>query len=192
MLRGKNKMIKLNKAIENRWSPRAFSDKPVTKEMIALLFEAAHKAPSSRNEQPWNYYYAHRENPDAFNKLVELLTGNNPLWAKNAQVLIISVVKKHYDYKNKPNRNAFHDTGAANVSLAIQAAEMSFQAHPMGGFDKEKAAEYLKLDTENFEPVIMFAVGFPDETEPFSEETKQRIQQHQSRKELKEFVFQIK
>ena len=79
-------MIKLNKAIQDRWSPRSFSDKPVTKEMIELLFEAAGKAPSSRNEQPWNYYYAHRENPDAFNELIELLTGNNPLWAKNAQV----------------------------------------------------------------------------------------------------------
>ena len=91
-------MIELNKAIEYRWSPRAFSDKPVTKDMIALLFEAARKAPSSRNEQPWNYYYAHRENTEAFNKLVELLTGNNPLWAKDAQVLIISVAKKNYDY----------------------------------------------------------------------------------------------
>ena len=93
--------------------------------------------------------------------------------------------------KNRPNRNAFHDTGAANVSLAIQAAEMGFQAHPMGGFDKMEAAEYLGLDIENYEPLIMFAVGFTDETKPFSEETKQRIQQHQSRKEIEEFVFEI-
>jgi nitroreductase len=184
--------MKLNDAIENRWSPRSFSDKPVTEEMIKLLFEAAGKAPSSRNEQPWNYYYAHRENPVAFNNLVKLLTGNNPLWAKDAQLLIISVVKKHYDHKNRPNRNAFHDTGAANVSLAIQAAELGFQVHPMGGFDKEMAAKYLNLDTENYEPVVMFAVGFPDETEPFSEDTKNRIQQHQLRKEIKDFVFQLK
>jgi hypothetical protein len=31
----------------------------------------------------------------------------------------------------------------------------------MGGFDKTKATEYLKLDTENSEPVTMIAVGFP-------------------------------
>lgn len=184
--------MELNNTIKNRWSPRSFSNKTVTKEMIELLFEAARRAPSSRNEQPWNYYYVHRSNQKVFNEFVEFLTGNNPGWAKDAQVLIVSVMKKLYDYKNRPNGKALHDTGAANMSLAIQAAEMGFQAHPMGGFDKAKAAEYLTLDTENYEPVIMLAVGFPDETEPFSEETKQRIQQHQMRKELKDFVFQIK
>ena len=184
--------MELNKAIKNRWSPRKFLDKPVTNEMLKMLFEAARLAPSSRNEQPWNYYYAHNENKMAFNEFVEFLTGNNPYWAKDAQALIVSVMKKNYDYKNRPNGKAMHDTGAANVSLAIQAAEMGLQVHPMGGFDKAKAAEYLNLDTENYEPVIMFAVGFPDENEPYSEETKQRIQQHQTRKELKDFVFQIK
>lgn len=184
--------MQLNKAIKNRWSPRAFSDKPVTDEMIQLLFEAARRAPSSRNEQPWNYYYVHRENKEAFNDVVEILTGNNPDWAKETQLFIISVLKKNLDYKNRPNGKALHDIGAANISIAIQAAEMGLQAHQMGGFDKEKATEYLKLNIDNFEPVTVFAVGFPDESEPFSEETLQRIQQHQTRKEIKDFVFEIK
>ncbi len=184
--------MQLNKAIENRWSPREFTDQPVTEEMINLLFEAARRAPSSRNEQPWFYYYAHRKNEKAFNEFVDLLTGNNPPWAKDAQVLIVSVMKKNFEYKNLPNGKALHDTGMANISLLLQAAEMGFQAHPMGGFDKEKAAEYLKLDTENYEPVIMIAVGFPDETEPHSEETIYRIRMHNTRKAVNEFVFQIK
>lgn len=69
--------MQLNKAIENRWSPRGFSAQPVTNEMIHLLFEAARKAPSSRNEQPWNYYFAHRPDTKVFNEFVGLLTGNN-------------------------------------------------------------------------------------------------------------------
>lgn len=184
--------MQLIKAIEKRWSPRGFSEKPVTEEMIKLMFEAARKAPSSRNAQPWSYYYVHRSNQKVFNDFVELLTGNNPRWAQNAQFLIISVMKKFHDYKNKPNGKALHDTGMANISLMLQAAEMGFQAHPMGGFDKEKAAEYLKLDTEIYEPVIMIAVGFADETEPFSDEKNERIQQHQTRKEVKEFVLEIR
>ena len=183
--------MQLNKAIQNRWSPREFSDKPVTDEMLILLFEAARWAPSSRNEQPWNYYYALKENTKVFNEFVDFLTGNNPFWAKDAQVLIVSVMKKNYDYKNRPNGKALHDTGMANISLAIQATDMGLQAHPMGGFDKEKASAYLKLDTDNYEPVIMIAVGFPDETKPVSEITKQRLKEHQTRKEQKEFVFQL-
>jgi nitroreductase len=183
--------MNINTAIRNRWSPRAFSNKPVTEEMIKILFEAARQAPSSRNEQPWVYYFVHRENSKVFNEFIGLLTGNNPLWAKDAQVLIISVMKKHYDYQNRPNQNALHDVGAANISIAIQASEMGFQVHPMGGFDKEKTAAYLNLDTNNFEPVIIIAAGFPDETEPLSEDTNNRIQQHKTRKELKEFVFKL-
>ena len=60
--------MQLNKAIKNRWSPRAFSDKPVTDEIINLLFEAARRAPSSQNKQPWNYYFVRRENQNVFDK----------------------------------------------------------------------------------------------------------------------------
>lgn len=184
--------MQLNKAIKNRWSPVAFSDKPVTDEMIALLFEAARRAPSARNEQPWNYYFAKREDEKIFTDLLGLLTGINPDWAKEAQVLIISVLKKNYDYKIRPNGKALHDIGAANISIAIQAAEMGLQVHQMGGFDKEKIAEYLKLDNDNYEPVTVFAVGFPDEKRQPSDILSARKIQSQSRNELSHFVFQLK
>jgi nitroreductase len=184
--------MQLNKAIQNRWSPRAFSDKKVTKEMIDLLFEAARRAPSSRNEQPWNYYYVHRENRVIFNDFLDFLTGDNPLWAKEAEVLMISVMKKNFDHKNRPNGKALHDIGAANVSIAIQASEMGLQVHQMGGFDKEKAATYLHLETEIFEPVTAIAVGFPDENRPQTEELLQRKRQSETRKNQEDFVFEMK
>ncbi len=183
--------MQLNKAIQNRWSPRAFSDKKVTKEMIDLLFEAARWAPSSRNEQPWSYYYVHRDNQKVFSDLVGILTGDNHGWAKEAQVLIISVMKKNLDYKNLPNGKALHDTGAANVSIAIQAAEMGLQVHQMGGFDKEKAMKYLQLETENFEPVTMIAVGFQGDADQLPEDLKMRELQPRKRKEIVEFVTEL-
>jgi nitroreductase len=184
--------MQLNKAIKNRWSPRAFSDKPLTDEMVRLLFEAARLAPSSRNEQPWNYYFVRRENKNVFGNIVDILTGNNPDWATEAQVLIVSVLKKNLDYKNRPNGKALHDIGAANISIAIQASEMGLQVHQMGGFDKVKAAEYLKLDNDNFEPVTVIAVGFPDEERPLTDDLIQRKKQSETRKEIKDFVFELK
>ena len=170
--------MQLNKAIQNRWSPRGFTSEPVTREMIELLFEAARLAPSSRNEQPWNYYYVHRENTKVFSEFLELLTGNNPLWAKNAQVLIISVLSKTSSYNNLPNGKALHDIGAASVSMAIQAAEMGIQIHQMGGFDKQKTTEYLQLAPNLLEPVTMIAVGFPREDAFPSEDEIARKVQH--------------
>jgi nitroreductase len=184
--------IKLNEAIKNRWSPRKFTNESVTDEMLDLLFEAARRAPSSRNEQPWNYYIAKKEDESAFYQLFECLTEGNKVWAKSAQVLMVSVMKKNFDFKNLPNGKALHDVGAANISLAIQAAEMGLQAHQMGGFDKEKASELLQLDKDNFEPVTMIAIGFPADEKLFSDEDKKRMEQHKSRKAQKEFVFQFK
>ena len=184
--------MQLNKAIQNRWSPRAFSDKPVTDKMIELLFEAARWAPSAMNEQPWKFYYVRREKKKIFDEMINILVGINSDWAKNAQVLIISVVKNNYDYKNRENRNALHDLGAANVSLAIQAAEMGIQVHQMAGFDKEKAASYLQLDTTNFNPITIFAVGFPGDPNQLSDELKQRELNPRTRNKQSEFVYELK
>jgi nitroreductase len=183
--------MEINKAIQNRWSPHSFSAKEVTKEMIELLFEAARRAPSSMNEQPWKYYFVHRNNLKKFSEAVELLTGNNPEWAQHARVLIISVLKKNFDYQNRPNGKALHDIGAANISIAIQAAEMGLQVHQMGGFDKTKATEYLKLDTENFEPVTMIAVGFPGDQEQLTDELKLKELRSRKRKKIGEFVTEL-
>ena len=182
----------MNEAIKNRWSPRKFTDIPVTDEMIELLFEAARRAPSSRNEQPWNYYFAKKQDETAFNNLFDCLTEGNKVWAQSSQVLMVSVMKKNFDFKNLPNGKALHDLGAANISIAIQAAEMGLQAHQMGGFNKEKASELLQLDKRDFEPVTIIAVGFPADEKTFSEEDKKRQEQHKSRKAQKEFVFQCK
>ena len=41
-----------------------------------------------------------------------------------------------------------HDVGAANISIALQAASMGMQLHQMAGFDVEACARLLGLDTE--------------------------------------------
>jgi nitroreductase len=184
--------IRLNEAIKNRWSPRKYTNRPVTDEMISLLFEAARWAPSARNEQPWRYFFAKKEDEKAFKPFFNCLDEGNRKWANSARLLMVSVMKTHYDFQHRPNGKALHDVGAANVSLAIQAAEMGLQAHQMGGFDKGKVMELLQLDKENFEPVTMIAIGFPADETNFSEDDEKRLKQHQSRKELKEFVFQLK
>ncbi|MFW6245924.1 MAG: nitroreductase family protein [Tangfeifania sp.] len=183
--------MKLNKAIKDRWSPRSFSDKPVTGEMINLLFEAARWAPSSRNGQPWEYYYVHRDDKKTFNEVLEILTGINPDWAKDAQVLIITVMKKRFDYNNRLNGKALHDMGAASALMAVQASEMGLQIHQMGGFDKEKATAYLNLDIEKYEPVTCIAVGFPGEPDQLPDDLKKRELEPAIRKEQKDFVFRL-
>ena len=41
--------------ILNRWSPRSFTEEPVSEEDLMACLEAARWAPSSNNEQPWRF-----------------------------------------------------------------------------------------------------------------------------------------
>jgi nitroreductase len=67
--------------ITERWSPRAFSDKPIAPDVLQSLFEAARWAPSSSNEQPWVYIVGTKEDVENFAKLVSVLVPFNVTWA---------------------------------------------------------------------------------------------------------------
>ena len=58
----------VHELIRNRWSPRAFSDKPIPEVVLRSLFEAARWAPSSYNEQPWAYIVATKDDKVNFDK----------------------------------------------------------------------------------------------------------------------------
>jgi nitroreductase len=73
--------------IAERWSPRALDpNRPVERETVFRLLEAARWAPSSRNEQPWRYVVYDSTDPDALARARSCLNDNN-YWALNAAVL---------------------------------------------------------------------------------------------------------
>ena len=57
--------------LRDRWSPRAFADRPVDDAVVRSLFEAARWAASSFNEQPWRFIVAKREDEAAFARALE-------------------------------------------------------------------------------------------------------------------------
>src|SRR6266851_72924 len=114
--------VALHDLIRNRWSPRAFAERPVPPEVLRSLFEAARWAPSSNNEQPWAYLVATKDDVENFAKMLGVLVEFNANWAKNAPVLALSVAKLTFAKNNAPNRNAPYDLGAASAFLTVEAA----------------------------------------------------------------------
>ncbi|MGA2631615.1 MAG: nitroreductase family protein [Terriglobia bacterium] len=145
--------------IARRWSPREFSSRPVEPEKLASLFEAARWAPSSYNQQPWNFVVARRENPADFERLLGLLAEQNATWARSAPVLAISVAQRNFTHNGQPNRFAFHDVGQAVAYLTLQATALGLSVHQMGGFDVERARELLAIPA-GYEPVAAIALGY--------------------------------
>ncbi len=127
----------------DRWSPRAYSDKPVTEEQVLTLLEAARWAPSASNLQPWRFIYAIKGQPE-FDTLLSLLIPFNEGWAKNAGALVFITSVTSFDGQRQNLTNSF-DAGAAWMSLAIQAQSMGLVAHGMAGIEYEKAPLVLEL-----------------------------------------------
>jgi nitroreductase len=159
--------------IHKRRSKRAYSDKAIDQGTIDSLFEAARWAPSSNNEQPWVYIYAKKDQPELWNKLFETLNESNKVWAENAQLLVLSVIRKNYLRNDQPNSSAKYDLGAANAFLSLQATHVGLNVHQLGGFNRQKATENMVIP-ETHEPVIIMAIGYPGIAESLPENLKVR------------------
>src|SRR5216684_2118216 len=105
----------VHELIRERWSPRAFADRPVPQNVLRSIFEAARWAPSSSNEQPWAYLVAPKDDKVSFANMLSVLVEFNANWAKSAPVLAIAVAHLAFAKNNAPNRNAQYDTGAATA-----------------------------------------------------------------------------
>ena len=174
--------------IEERWSPRAFSSKSVSEQDLNLLFEAAKKAASSFNEQPWRFIYARKEDKQNFDLLLSCLLESNQIWAKEASVLVATVAKKTFTKDGKPNKHSWHDVGLSVGNMSVQATSMEIYLHQMAGFDIEKTVDDLAI-TEDFEPVSFIAIGYLGDKEQLPENLRKIEKKQSPRKNLNEIVF---
>jgi len=174
-----------------RWSTRAFDPaKPVSREHLISLLEAGRWAPSCNGDEPWRYLIWDRgRDPGGFQKAFDCLSENNRKWVKNVPLLMLSCAGSNFAATGKPNRWTQHDTGAASVSMALQATALGLAYHQMGGFDAEKARAAFDIPAE-YTPMAMIAVGYQAAPEVLDEETKKKELVARARKPLAEKFFE--
>lgn len=177
----------LHEILRERWSPRAFSDRSVSPEILRGLFEAARWAPSSSNIQPWAYIVATKEDKENFDKILSTMVEFNHGWAKHAPVLAISVAQIK-NKEGKPNSHALHDVGSASAQLTFQAVADGLFVHQMAGFDANKAREVFHIP-EDWQAVATIAIGYPGDPNSLPDKLKERELAPRSRKSLADFVM---
>lgn len=175
--------------LRRRWSPRAFSSRPVEPAKLRSLFEAARWAPSSDNEQPWHFLVATQDNPAEFQRLLSCLREGNIRWVKDAPALLITVTRLNWEDDNQPNRHAFHDIGLAVANLTVQAMALGLFVHQMAGFFPEKVKELYAIPA-GFEPVTAIALGYPGDPAALPDDLRKRELAERERKPLTSFVFE--
>lgn len=171
-----------------RWSPRAFSEQPVSNEDLKKLFTAAAWAASSYNEQPWRFIIG-RSGDTTYSRIFDTLVAPNQGWAKTAPVLILSVAKNTFSQNEAPNRFALHDTGAASANLALEATALGLHVHGMGGFDPVKARAAFEIPT-TFEIGAVWALGYAGDPDALPETLKNMELAPRKRHSLADFVFE--
>jgi nitroreductase len=161
----------------------------VDKGALMTLFEAARWAPSSSNAQPWRFVYVLRGSP-AWPKFIDALTPRNRLWCANAGALVVIASRRDFEANGKPNKTHSFDTGAAWMSLALQASLLGLIAHGMAGFDYGAAGELIGLP-DGFAVEAMCAIGHPGPIENLAEELR-GSERPNGRKPVSAFAFEAR
>ena len=171
-----------------RWSPYAFADRPVSKEDLLSLFEAARWAASSYNEQPWSYLVATREDPEQFGRLLSCLVEGNQAWAKAAPVLAVGCTSLNFTRNGQPNAAAIHDLGLASANLALEATARGLAVHQMIGILPDRVREIYQVP-QGVQPLTGLAIGYAGDASVLPENVRARDAARRPRKPLATFVF---
>jgi len=178
----------IHELLAHRWSPRAFSDRPVDRATVRSLLEAARWAPSSMNEQPWRFVVALRQDREAFDRLAACLSPGNHRWAPRAALLVAVVAAETFRRNGSPNRHAWHDVGQAVALLTVEASARGLSVHQMGGIDREALREAIGIP-DGFSPVTVVAIGYPGAPEDLPEDLAERERAPRTRLPQSEFAF---
>lgn len=176
--------------ISRRWSCRAFdASRPVSREQIVALLEAARWAPSCFGDQPWRFLVWDRNgNEPAWRRAFDCLGEWNRNWVKNAPVLLLATANSRFSRNDKPNAWGQYDTGAASENLCLQAVAMGLMAHQMGGFDADRIRQVAGVP-EQFACMAMIAVGYQAEESVLDDELRDLELAPRARAPLGELFF---
>ncbi len=179
--------MKLQEAIEQRRAYRSLLPVEINESTIEELSRAAQLAPSCFNKQPWRYVFV--KDKKRLEELFSALSEGNK-WARKASMIIAVFSHRDFDCKVKKRIYYLLGTGMSIGFLQLKATEMGLVAHPIAGYDEEKAKEILKIP-EKLKLITLIIVGRHNpEIDPELKEKQQKDEKKRpERKPLSEFVF---
>ena len=177
----------VSQAIAQRRSLRSLTPFTVTDELIAELAAAANLAPSCFNKQPWRYVFVYGK--QTLEELHTALSRGNG-WAHNGSLIVAIVTRKDLDCVVKNRDYYLFDNGTAMGFMLLKATELGLIAHPIAGYDEEKAKSILHIPEDmTLITLVIFGKRAPQINPELSDHQKQSEAQRPSRMETSEFVF---
>lgn len=180
----------VKEAIERRRAYRSLDHIDISEDLINDLAKVAQIAPSCANKQPWRLVFVYDE--QELRKLFKILSGGNK-WVENASMLIAVFSKPENDCIIGERKYYLFDTGMATAFIILRATELGLVAHPIAGFNEEKAKDLLNIPVD-MRLITLITIGkHSKEVNPvLSEQMKLGEKQRPPRISLEKFVYSNK
>ncbi len=177
----------IKEAIKNRRAYRSLDPIDVSDELIEDLAKVAQIAPSCMNKQPWRFIFI--RDKDQLNELFKTLTPGNK-WVEKASLIIAVFSAPQNDCIIGERMYYLFDTGMAAAFIILRATELGLVAHPIAGFNEERAKEILGLP-KDVRLITLINIGkHSKEINPvLSESMKLGEEQRPPRNPIKDFTF---
>ena len=148
--------------IRTRRSIRKYQARPVENEKIDLLIEAALRAFSSRNSQPWEFVVV--TDPETLSRLSNARPGGLAFFEKAPLAIVICADPSKSDVwvEDASIAGAFLHLAAADVGLGSCWGQIRRRDHHDGQSASAYVAQLLGLK-EGLEVESMIAIGYPAE-----------------------------
>jgi nitroreductase len=139
-------------AITSRRNVRSYSDRPVSAEDLDRILEAARRAPSSRNTQPWDFVVV--TDRAQLNDLADTWVGAGHVAASAATIALVIG-----DGADQARRVQF-DLGQVTMTIMIAAADLGIGSGHAGVGDHEIADRLLGLPAGRT-CAFLISLGYP-------------------------------
>jgi len=149
-------------AVKGRRSIRVFKNQDVPTEIVEKLIDAARRAPSAGNIQPWEFIVVRK--PEIKRRLVEAAL--DQVFIEEAPVVIVVCANEVRSSQGYGVRGetlyCIQDTAAAIQNIHLTAYSFGLGSCWVGAFREEEARKILKIP-HGIRPVAIIPVGYPAE-----------------------------
>jgi nitroreductase len=165
-------------AIRRRTSMRAYSSTPVETEKLERILDAARRAPSGKNGQPWIFIVV--TDAETRKKLVPACKDQQ--FIAQAPVIIVACGRAEYAYKKM---GGYWNSLPVDIGIAVEHLMLAAEAEGLGtcwigAFIEEEVGSILDVPAD-VQILALTPVGYPAAEKSFG-----------PRKELREIVMREK
>ncbi len=140
--------------IKTRRSIRRYDPKPIPKEKLLAILEAARLAPSAGNRQPWRFVIV--RDPERKRELAKAC--RRQMFIADAGVVIVALS----DPRASPKWHAL-DTMIAVEHMVLEAVEQGLGTCWIGAFDPDEVRKVINAPSD-LNVVAVLPVGYPAES----------------------------